>query len=64
MIGEDAAGRIVGCATDGPNRANTDECEFDSRHCGHVNFAWVDGHVSSVQDDIDPLVYQQFARRQ
>jgi prepilin-type processing-associated H-X9-DG protein len=63
MAGEDAGGRIVGCANEGPNRAGTDECEFDSRHYGHVNFAWVDGHVSSVQNDIDPHVYQQFAKR-
>jgi prepilin-type processing-associated H-X9-DG protein len=63
IAGEDAGGRIVGCAKEGPNRANTDECEFDSRHYGHVNFAWVDGHVSSVQNDIDPNIYQQFARR-
>jgi prepilin-type processing-associated H-X9-DG protein len=63
MAGEDAGGRIVGCAHDGPNRDDTDECEFDSRHFGHVNFAWVDGHVSSVQNEIDPAVYQQFAKR-
>jgi prepilin-type processing-associated H-X9-DG protein len=64
MAGEDAGGRIVGCAHNGPNRDDTDECEFDSRHYGHVNFAWVDGHVSGVQNDIDPRVYQQFATRQ
>jgi prepilin-type processing-associated H-X9-DG protein len=63
MAGEDAGGRIVGCANEGPNGADTDECEFDSRHYGHVNFAWVDGHVSSVQNDIDPNIYQQFAKR-
>ncbi len=63
MAGEDAGGRIVGCAKEGPNRAGTDECEFDSRHYGHVNFAWVDGHVSSVQNDIDPQIYQQYAKR-
>jgi prepilin-type processing-associated H-X9-DG protein len=64
MAGEDAGGRIVGCAKEGPNRADTDECEFDSRHDGHVNFAWVDGHVSSIGNDIEPLVYQQFAKRE
>ena len=39
----DAAGRIVGYAGIGPNRDDADECEFDSRHPGHVNFAWTDG---------------------
>ncbi len=63
MAGEDAGGRIVGCAHDGPNRDDTDECEFDSRHYGHVNFAWVDGRVSGVQNDIDPQVYQRCAKR-
>jgi prepilin-type processing-associated H-X9-DG protein len=63
MAGEDAGGRIVGCANEGPNRTDTDECEFDSRHNEHVNFAWVDGHVSRIQNDIDMLVYQQFAKR-
>jgi hypothetical protein len=29
-----------------------------------VNFAWVDGHVSSIQNDVDPHLYQQFAKRQ
>ena len=47
--GEDAGGRIVGYADLGPNRDDADECEFDSRHPGHVNFVWADGHVASVQ---------------
>ncbi len=59
--GEDAAGRIVGNANLGPNRDDSDECEFDSRHPGHVNFLWADGHVDAVHDDIDPLVYQENA---
>jgi prepilin-type processing-associated H-X9-DG protein len=61
--GEDAAGRIVGYNDLGPNRDDADECEFDSRHSGHVNFLWVDGHVSSVADDVDRNVYRQFAER-
>jgi len=64
MAGEDAGGRIVGCAASGPNRDNTDECEFDSRHFGHVNFTWADGHVSGVRDEIDKQVYRQLAQRQ
>jgi prepilin-type processing-associated H-X9-DG protein len=63
MAGEDAGGRIVGCAKEGPNLTGTDECEFDSRHYGHVNFAWVDGHTSGVSNDIDPPVYRQMAKR-
>ncbi len=61
--GEDAAGRIVGYAGIGPNRDDADECEFDSRHPGHVNFAWTDGRVASVEDAIDSQVYQQLAER-
>jgi prepilin-type processing-associated H-X9-DG protein len=61
--GEDAAGRIVGGAFAGPNRDEIDECEFDSRHFGYTNFVWADGHVTSVTNDIDPLVYIQSARR-
>lgn len=60
--GEDAAGRVAGYADLGPNRNDADECEFDSRHPGHVNFVWADGHVDSVHDDIDREVYQQFAQ--
>jgi len=63
MAGEDAGGRIVGCAYEGPNREGTDECEFDSRHFRHVNFVWADGHVASVEDDIDQLVYRQCSQR-
>ncbi len=59
--GEDAAGRIAGCANLGPNRDDADECEFDSRHPGHVNFVWADGHVSGVQNDVDRLVYREDA---
>jgi prepilin-type processing-associated H-X9-DG protein len=61
--GEDAGGRIVGCASEGPNRDDTDECEFDSRHNGHVNFLWADGHVSGIQDGIDSHIYQLSSRR-
>jgi prepilin-type processing-associated H-X9-DG protein len=56
--GEDAGGRIVGYADLGLNRDDADECEFDSRHPGHANFAWADGHVSGVQADIDREVYK------
>jgi prepilin-type processing-associated H-X9-DG protein len=59
--GEDAGGRIVGYADLGPNRDDADECEFDSRHFGHVNFVWADGHVEAVANDVDRQVYQQTA---
>jgi len=61
--GEDAPGRIVGYADLGPNRDDADECEFDSRHLGHVNFVWADGHVASIADDINRQVYKQCAMR-
>ena len=63
MAGEDAVGRLVGYADLGPNRDDADECEFDSRHPGHANFVWADGHVAGVQDDIDRQVYRQCAKR-
>ncbi|HEX3601039.1 MAG TPA: DUF1559 domain-containing protein [Lacipirellulaceae bacterium] len=59
--GEDAGGRIVGYADLGPNRDDADECEFDSRHKDHANFVWADGHVSGVQNDVDPQVYRDSA---
>ncbi len=61
--GEDAAGRIVGYNDVGPNRDNADECEFDSRHPGHANFTWADGHVASIHDDVDRKIYRQLAQR-
>jgi prepilin-type N-terminal cleavage/methylation domain-containing protein/prepilin-type processing-associated H-X9-DG protein len=61
-LGEDAGGRITGYAELGPNRDDADECEFDSRHPGHANFVWADGHVAAVNDDIDPQCYRQTAR--
>ena len=61
--GENAAGRVVGFADLGPNRDDADECEFDSRHPGHVNFAWADGHVASVEDSVDCHVYRHLAER-
>jgi prepilin-type processing-associated H-X9-DG protein len=62
--GEDAPGRIVGYNDIGPNRDDADECEFDSRHPGHVNFVWADGHVDGVPNDVDRIVYLEIAQRQ
>jgi prepilin-type processing-associated H-X9-DG protein len=59
--GEDAAGRVTGQAWLGPNRSDADECEFDSRHPGGVNFLWGDGHVAWVVDEIDATLYRQLA---
>jgi prepilin-type processing-associated H-X9-DG protein len=61
--GEDAAGRVAGFADLGPNHDEADECEFDSRHPGHTNFAWADGHVCGIEDSIDSNVYRLAAER-
>jgi prepilin-type processing-associated H-X9-DG protein len=61
LRGEDAAGRVTGQAWLGPNRADADECEFDSRHPGGVNFLWGDGHVAWLIDEIDAMLYRQLA---
>lgn len=63
MDGEDAPARVTGFASRGPNHPDSDECEFDSRHTGHANFLFADGHVEAVSDNIDRHVYQQMARR-
>jgi prepilin-type processing-associated H-X9-DG protein len=62
LDGEDAAGRVTGQALLGPNRSDADECEFDSRHPGGVNFAWGDGRVAWVADDIDSTLYRRLAQ--
>lgn len=62
--GEDANGRIVGFTEVGPNHDESDECEFDSRHPGHANFVFGDGHVGAISDDIEPTIYRQLAQRQ
>lgn len=64
LDGEDATGRLTGYCDLGPNRPDADECEFDSRHPGSVNFLWGDGHVGSVTDNIDRQLYREMARRQ
>jgi len=61
--GEDAPGRVVGNARIGPNRDDSDECEFNSRHPGCVNFLWADGHVDSVVNGVDVTAYQHMATR-
>ena len=61
--GEDAACRLVGSAISSPNCEPCDECEFGSRHSGGANFAWADGHVTLVRDDVDAQEYQQLSKR-
>ncbi len=63
VSGEDAAGRVVGFAFEGPNNPKADECEFDSRHRAHVQMLFADGHVRSVENEIESGVYQNMARR-
>ena len=62
--GEDAACRLVGSAITTPNCDSCDECEFGSRHSRGTNFAWADGHVCLLPNDIDPLEYRLLAKRQ
>jgi prepilin-type processing-associated H-X9-DG protein len=61
--GEDAACRLVGSAITSPNCRSCDECEFSSRHSGGTNFVWADGHVSLVEDHIDPHEYRRLSQR-
>ena len=61
--GEDAACRLVGSAITAPNCETCDECEFGSRHSGGSNFAWADGHVTLVSNDIDQNEYQSLSKR-
>lgn len=63
MEGEDAPGRVTAHLFLGPNRDDADECELDSRHPGHVNFIWGDGHAGAVADGVDGDVYRTFASR-
>lgn len=62
LRGEDATCRLVGSAITRPNCTACDECEFSSRHAGGSLFAWADGHVSLLSEDIDSSAYQRLAR--
>lgn len=64
LRGEDSTCRLVGSAITRPNCSDCDECEFSSRHAGGAMFAWADGHVALVSDDIDTAAYQLFAQRE
>ena len=63
VLGEDAECRLVGSAITRPNCEECDECEFDSRHPGGVNFLWADGRVGLVSDSVDTAVYRQSSQR-
>lgn len=63
LRGEDSTCRLVGSAITKPNCTSCDECEFGSRHAGGSQFAWADGHVSLVSEDVDSATYQQMALR-
>jgi prepilin-type N-terminal cleavage/methylation domain-containing protein/prepilin-type processing-associated H-X9-DG protein len=61
--GEDTRGRVVGFASLGPNRDDSDECDFDSRHPGGVHFLMGDGRVEFIKDSIDFGAYQNLMQR-
>lgn len=63
LRGEDSTCRLVGSAITRPNCVGCDECEFSSRHAGGSAFAWADGHVSLVSEEIDSTAYQHLALR-
>ena len=63
LRGDDAECRLVGSAMTGPNCDACDECEFSSRHAGGSNFLWADGRVTIISKFIDPILYQESAKR-
>ncbi len=63
LRGDDAPCRLVGSAISRPNCSDCDECEFGSRHVGGSAFAWADGHVALLHEDIDSVAYQRLAKR-
>jgi len=64
LRGEDSTCRLVGSAITRPNCVGCDECEFSSRHAGGSAFAWADGHVSLVSEEIDAITYRLLAQRE
>ncbi len=64
VAGEDAAARVIGFSSQGPNHPRSDECEFDSRHPACIQMVFADGHVQIVSESIDVDVYRSMARRQ
>ena len=64
LRGEDATCRLVGSAITHPNCVGCDECEFSSRHPGGSAFAWADGHVTLVNEEIDATAYRLLAQRE
>ncbi len=64
LRGEDSTCRLVGSAITRPNCVGCDECEFSSRHAGGSAFAWADGHVTLVSEEIDAIAYRLFAQRE
>lgn len=64
LRGEDSTCRLVGSAITRPNCVGCDECEFSSRHAGGSAFAWGDGHVSLVSEEIDAIAYRLLAQRE
>jgi prepilin-type processing-associated H-X9-DG protein len=61
--GEDGESRVSGMTATAPNRADSDESEFSSRHPGGANFLWADGHVALITDSIDTALYRRLGTR-
>lgn len=63
VAGEDAGARVLGSAMTAPNRPDSDETEFSSRHPGCANFLWADGHVAPISESVDGETYRKLAKR-
>ncbi len=57
----EAAERVVGFMQKGPNRADSDEAEFSSRHDGGLHLLFADGSVRFIDDRIDAELYRRLA---
>ena len=53
----------VDCIDDAKSLAYVEEVTASSRHTGIVNVNFADGHVSSIADTIDRLVWRQIGSR-
>ena len=54
---------VLGTADHVPNHSAGHEDDFASRHTNGVNFLYADGTVRTINDTIDPALYQALATR-